>query len=195
LPLLLLAALPAAAERIKDIATVAGVRANQLVGYGLVVGLDGTGDQTSQTPFTVQSMKNMLNQYGITLPADVNPQLKNVAAVTIHADLPPFAKPGQTIDITVSSLGNAKSLRGGSLLMSPLKAATVRASASTCRASAASPTGPRWNVPRRPASAPRIPSCSISISRTSPPPSGSPMRSIPPSAKAPRSRSTAPRCR
>jgi flagellar P-ring protein precursor FlgI len=123
LPLLLLAALPAAAERIKDIATVAGVRANQLVGYGLVVGLDGTGDQTSQTPFTVQSMKNMLNQYGITLPADVNPQLKNVAAVTIHADLPPFAKPGQTIDITVSSLGNAKSLRGGSLLMSPLKGA------------------------------------------------------------------------
>jgi flagellar P-ring protein precursor FlgI len=113
----------ASAERIKDIANVAGVRANQLVGYGLVVGLDGTGDQTSQTPFTVQSLKNMLNQYGITLPPDVNPQLKNVAAVTIHADLPPFAKPGQTIDITVSSLGNAKSLRGGSLLMSPLKGA------------------------------------------------------------------------
>ncbi|MGE0372691.1 MAG: flagellar basal body P-ring protein FlgI [Gammaproteobacteria bacterium] len=120
---LLLAAAPASAERIKDIAMVAGVRANQLVGYGLVVGLDGTGDQTSQTPFTVQSLKNMLNQYGITLPPDVNPQLKNVAAVTIHADLPPFAKPGQTIDITVSSLGNAKSLRGGSLLMSPLKGA------------------------------------------------------------------------
>ncbi|MBK9131111.1 MAG: flagellar basal body P-ring protein FlgI [Gammaproteobacteria bacterium] len=120
---LLLAAAPAAAERIKDIATVAGVRANQLVGYGLVVGLDGTGDQTSQTPFTVQSLKNMLNQYGITLPPDVNPQLKNVAAVTVHADLPPFAKPGQTIDVTVSSLGNAKSLRGGSLLMSPLKGA------------------------------------------------------------------------
>ncbi|MBK8162495.1 MAG: flagellar basal body P-ring protein FlgI [Gammaproteobacteria bacterium] len=120
---LLLAAVPVSAERIKDIASVAGVRTNQLVGYGLVVGLDGTGDQTSQTPFTVQSLKNMLNQYGITLPPDVNPQLKNVAAVTIHADLPPFAKPGQTIDITVSSLGNAKSLRGGSLLMSPLKGA------------------------------------------------------------------------
>jgi len=89
---MLLAAAPASAERIKDIAMVAGVRANQLVGYGLVVGLDGTGDQTSQTPFTVQSLKNMLNQYGITLPPDVNPQLKNVAAVTIHADLPPFAK-------------------------------------------------------------------------------------------------------
>ena len=85
---LLLAAAPAAAERIKDIASVAGVRTNQLVGYGLVVGLDGTGDQTSQTPFTVQSLKNMLNQYGITLPPNVNPQLKNVAAVTIQADLP-----------------------------------------------------------------------------------------------------------
>ncbi len=119
----LAAAGQAAAERIKDIAAVAGVRNNQLVGYGLVVGLDGTGDQTSQTPFTVQSMRNMLAQYGITLPPNVNPQLKNVAAVTIHATLPPFAKPGQQIDITVSSLGNAKSLRGGSLLMAPLKGA------------------------------------------------------------------------
>jgi len=111
------------AERIKDIASVAGVRDNHLVGYGLVVGLDGTGDQTTQTPFTVQSFKNMLQQYGIVLPAGVSPQLKNVAAVAIHADLPPFSKPGQKIDITVSSLGNAKSLRGGSLLMSPLKGA------------------------------------------------------------------------
>lgn len=111
------------AERIKDIASVAGVRSNQLVGYGLVVGLDGTGDQTSQTPFTVQSLKSMLAQYGVTLPENVNPQLKNVAAVSLHADLPPFAKPGQTIDVTVSSLGNAKSLRGGSLLMTPLKGA------------------------------------------------------------------------
>lgn len=111
------------AQRIKDLASVAGVRSNQLVGYGLVVGLDGTGDQTSQTPFTVQSFKNMLMQYGINLPANMTLQLKNVAAVSIHADLPPFSKPGQQIDITVSSLGNAKSLRGGSLLMTPLRAA------------------------------------------------------------------------
>ncbi len=109
------------AERIKDITTIQGVRSNQLVGYGLVVGLDGSGDQTSQTPFTVQSLKSMLLQYGITLPPGVDPQVKNIAAVTVHADLPPFAKIGQTIDITVSSLGNAKSLRGGSLIMTPLK--------------------------------------------------------------------------
>jgi flagellar P-ring protein precursor FlgI len=113
----------ACAERIKDIASVAGVRSNQLVGYGLVVGLDGTGDQTTQAPFTVQSLKNMLAQFGIVLPPNANPQLKNVAAVSIHAELPPFAKPGQTIDITVSTIGNAKSLRGGSLLLSPLKGA------------------------------------------------------------------------
>lgn len=119
----LLCAGQAAAERIKDIAAVAGVRSNQLIGYGLVVGLDGTGDQTSQTPFTIQSLRNMLAQYGITLPPNVNPQLNNVAAVTIHATLPPFAKPGQAIDVTVSSLGNAKSLRGGSLLLTPLKGA------------------------------------------------------------------------
>lgn len=113
----------AQAERIKDIASIAGVRTNQLVGYGLIVGLDGTGDQTSQAPFTVQSMKSMLAQFGIDLPPDVKPQLKNVAAVSIHAELPPFAKPGQTIDVTISSIGNAKSLRGGSLLMAPLKGA------------------------------------------------------------------------
>ncbi len=111
------------AERVKDLASIAGVRSNQLIGYGLVVGLDGTGDQTSQTPFTVQSLKSMLAQFGITLPPNVTPQLKNVAAVSIQAELPPFAKPGQSIDITVSSIGNAKSLRGGSLLMSPLKGA------------------------------------------------------------------------
>jgi flagellar P-ring protein precursor FlgI len=111
------------AERIKDVATVAGVRTNQLVGYGLVVGLDGTGDQTSQAPFTVQSIKNMLAQFGIVVPDNVNPQLRNVAAVTVQAELPPFAKPGQTIDITVASIGNAKSLRGGSLLMAPLRGA------------------------------------------------------------------------
>jgi flagellar P-ring protein FlgI len=109
------------AERIKDIANIAGVRENQLIGYGLVVGLDGTGDQTTQTPFTIQSLDSMLKQFGISLPAGTNPQLKNVAAVVLNAMLPPFAKPGQNIDITVSSLGNAKSLRGGSLLMAPLK--------------------------------------------------------------------------
>jgi flagellar P-ring protein precursor FlgI len=116
-------AAPASAERIKDIATVAGVRGNQLVGYGLVVGLDGTGDQTSQTPFTIQTIKNMLAQLGVLVPDNVNPQLRNVAAVTVQATLPPFSKPGQTIDITVSSIGNAQSLRGGSLLMTPLRGA------------------------------------------------------------------------
>ena len=114
---------PVWAERIKDITTIKGVRNNQLVGYGLVVGLDGTGDQTSQTQFTVQSLKAMLSQYGVSLPPGVKPQVKNIAAVSVHADLPPFAKIGQTIDVTVSSLGNAKSLRGGSLLMTPLKGA------------------------------------------------------------------------
>jgi len=111
------------AERVKDLASVAGVRSNQLLGYGLVVGLDGSGDQTSQTPFTVQSFVNMLAGLGVTLPPGLNIQLKNVAAVAVSADLPPFAKPGQTIDVTVSSLGNARSLRGGTLLMTPLKGA------------------------------------------------------------------------
>ncbi|HEX3395694.1 MAG TPA: flagellar basal body P-ring protein FlgI [Steroidobacteraceae bacterium] len=110
----------AQAERIKDMAQIQGVRTNQLVGYGLVVGLDSTGDQTSQAPFTVQSLNNMLAQLGITVPANVTPQLKNVAAVAVHAVLPPFVKPGQTIDITVNSIANAKSLRGGSLLVTPL---------------------------------------------------------------------------
>lgn len=114
---------PAAAERVKDLAQVAGVRTNPLVGYGLVVGLDGTGDQTSQAPFTVQSLKAMLQQLGVTVPPNVNPQLKNVAAVAVHAELPPFAKPGQPIDVTVASIGNAASLRGGSLLMTPLRGA------------------------------------------------------------------------
>jgi flagellar P-ring protein precursor FlgI len=112
---------PAHAERIKDIASVNGVRTNQLVGYGLIVGLDGTGDQTSQAPFTIQSITNMLAKFGITIPANANPQLKNVAAVTVTADLPPFSKPGQMIDITVASIGNASSLRGGNLLMTPLR--------------------------------------------------------------------------
>ncbi|WP_369795742.1 flagellar basal body P-ring protein FlgI [Spongiibacter sp. IMCC21906] len=114
---------PARAERVKDLVSVAGVRDNQLVGYGLVVGLSGTGDQTSQAPFTIQSIRNMLTGFGIRVPDNVNPQLKNVAAVTIHADLPAFSKPGQTIDVTVSSIGNAASLRGGSLLMAPLMGA------------------------------------------------------------------------
>lgn len=111
---------PVHAERVKDLVNVAGVRENQLVGYGLVVGLSGTGDQTSQAPFTVQSIRNMLSGFGVRIPDNVSPQLKNVAAVTVHAALPAFSKPGQTIDVTVSSIGNAGSLRGGSLLMAPL---------------------------------------------------------------------------
>jgi flagellar P-ring protein FlgI len=111
------------AERIKDIASVAGVRSNQLVGYGLVVGLDGTGDQTTQAPFTIQSIENMLLRFGVTVPANTNPQLKNVAAVTVTADLPPFSKPGQTLDVTVGTIGNASSLRGGDLIMTPLRGA------------------------------------------------------------------------
>lgn len=114
---------PARAERIKDLASVQGVRNNQLIGYGLVVGLDGSGDQTTQTPFTTQSIANMLAQLGINMPAGTSLQLKNVAAVMVTAALPPFARPGQQIDVTVSSMGNAKSLRGGTLLMTPLKGA------------------------------------------------------------------------
>ncbi|VTU25518.1 Basal body P-ring protein [Variovorax sp. SRS16] len=123
-PLLLCAAtlsLPAHAERLKELASIQGVRDNPLIGYGLMVGLDGTGDQTMQTPFTTQSLNNMLQQLGITIPAGVNMQLKNVAAVMVTATLPSFARPGQNIDVTVSSMGNAKSLRGGTLLMTPLK--------------------------------------------------------------------------
>ncbi len=124
----LVLAQPVQAERVKDLAAVAGVRSNQLVGYGLVTGLNGTGDQTTQTPFTVQSIVSMLNQFGVSLPPNTinNLQLKNVAAVVVHAELPPFAKPGQTIDVTVSTIGNAKSLRGGSLLMTPLRGADGR---------------------------------------------------------------------
>ncbi|MFM1988006.1 MAG: hypothetical protein RJA99_963 [Pseudomonadota bacterium] len=112
---------PAQAERIKDLATVQGVRTNQLIGYGLVVGLDGSGDQTTQAPFTTQSLGTMLQNLGITLPPGVNPQLKNTAAVMVTAQLPAYAQPGQPIDVTVSSIGNAKSLRGGTLLLTPLK--------------------------------------------------------------------------
>lgn len=111
------------AERIKDLASVQGVRQNQLLGYGLVVGLDGSGDQTTQTPFTVQSVVSMLQNMGVNLPPGVSLQLKNVAAVVVTTSLPAFAQPGQTLDVTVSSMGNAKSLRGGTLLMTPLKGA------------------------------------------------------------------------
>jgi len=106
------------ADRIKDLTSIAGIRSNQLIGFGLVVGLDGTGDKAV---FTIQSLKTMLNQLGITLPPGVSPKSKNIAAVSLHATLPAFAKPGQSLDVTVSSIGEAKSLRGGSLLMSPLK--------------------------------------------------------------------------
>jgi flagellar P-ring protein precursor FlgI len=125
----LLAALPIHAapnggtERIRDIATVAGVRVNQLIGYGVVVGLDGSGDATNQVQFTGQSVQSLLSQFGVTLPPGVTPQMKNVAAVMVTTALPAFAQPGQQIDITVSSLGNARSLRGGTLLLTPLRGA------------------------------------------------------------------------
>jgi flagellar P-ring protein FlgI len=115
--------LDANAMRIKEIAAVQGVRSNQLTGFGLVVGLDGTGDQTTQMPYTSQGMSNYLQQLGLTLPGDAKVQLKNVAAVLVTAQLPAFAQPGQMIDVTVSSVGNAKSLRGGTLITTPLKGA------------------------------------------------------------------------
>ncbi|TEA79409.1 flagellar basal body P-ring protein FlgI [Allopusillimonas ginsengisoli] len=119
----LLLAANAFAERIKDIATIQGLRENPLIGYGLVVGLDGSGDQMRQAPFTQQSLTNMLSQLGVTLPQGSNMQVKNVAAVVVTATLPALAAPGQSIDVVVSSMGNAKSLRGGTLLMTPLKGA------------------------------------------------------------------------
>jgi flagellar P-ring protein precursor FlgI len=119
----LVTAVPGHAERLKDLASIQGVRQNQLIGYGLVVGLDGSGDQTTQTPFTVQSVISMLQNMGINMPAATSLQLKNVAAVMVTTSLPAFARPGQTLDVTVSSMGNAKSLRGGTLLMTPLKGA------------------------------------------------------------------------
>ena len=114
---------PAEAARIKEVASIQGVRSNQLVGYGLVVGLDGTGDQTTSAPFTTQSLLALLQQMGVTVPAGTNMQLKNVAAVMVTAQLPAFAQPGQVIDVNVSSLANAKSLRGGTLIATPLKGA------------------------------------------------------------------------
>ncbi|MCF6353675.1 MAG: flagellar basal body P-ring protein FlgI [Candidatus Polarisedimenticolaceae bacterium] len=121
LALLLTASGMAQADRIKDITSIAGVRSNQLLGYGLVVGLDGSGDKVKSSPFTQQSLITMLANLGIVVPPGTTIKPKNVAAVMVHADLPAFAKPGQKIDITVSSIGDAKSLRGGSLLMTPLK--------------------------------------------------------------------------
>ena len=118
---LALAATHVHAQRVKDLTQIQGVRTNQLVGYGLVVGLDGTGDQTTQTPFTTQSLQNMLSQLGVQLPAGTQLQLKNIAAVMVTAALPAFSRQGGQIDVTVSSMGNAKSLRGGTLLLTPLK--------------------------------------------------------------------------
>ncbi|MFO8156052.1 MAG: flagellar basal body P-ring protein FlgI [Pseudomonadota bacterium] len=120
---LLLTSTMAAAERVKDIANIEGVRSNQLMGYGLVVGLNGTGDQSNQAPFTMQSMRTLLERFGVRIPDDQSMQLQNVAAVSVSAELPAFAKPGQALDITVSSIGNAESLRGGTLLMTPLRGA------------------------------------------------------------------------
>ena len=116
---------PASAEavRIKEVAAIQGVRSNQLVGYGLVVGLDGTGDQTTSAPFTTQSLNALLQQMGVTVPPGTNMQLKNIAAVMVTAQLPAFAQPGQALDVNVSSLANAKSLRGGTLIATPLKGA------------------------------------------------------------------------
>ena len=119
----LVAGMPVQAARIKEVAAIEGVRSNQLTGFGLVVGLDGTGDQTTQMPYTSQGLSNYLQQLGITLPAATaaSLQLKNVAAVLVTAQLPAFARPGQTLDVNVSSLGNAKSLKGGMLIGTPLK--------------------------------------------------------------------------
>jgi len=113
----------AAQQRIKEIAAVAGERSNQLIGYGLVVGLDGSGDQTTQSPFTLQSTLAMLQSLGVAIPPGVSAQTRNIAAVMVTSELPALARPGQKIDLTISSIGNAKSLRGGTLLMTPLRGA------------------------------------------------------------------------
>ena len=115
----------AQAGRIKEVAAIEGVRSNQLTGFGLVIGLDGTGDQTTQMPYTTQTLSNYLQQMGITLSPELASrlQLKNVAAVLVTAQLPAFARPGQSVDVTVSSLGNAKSLKGGTLVSTPLRGA------------------------------------------------------------------------
>lgn len=122
-PVAAAAAAPTSTQRIKELAAVQGVRSNQLLGYGLVVGLDGTGDQATQSPNTTQSLQSLLQQLGVTLPAGTSLSPRNVAAVLVTTQLPPFAQPGQAIDVTVSSMGNAKSLRGGTLIATPLKGA------------------------------------------------------------------------
>jgi flagellar P-ring protein FlgI len=111
----------AQAERIKDMGQFAGVRSNQLTGYGVVVGLAGTGDDSLD--YATQGVKGTVSRFGLSLPPGVNPALKNAAAVIVTAELPAFAKPGQRLDITVSALGKAKSLRGGTLIMAPLQGA------------------------------------------------------------------------
>ncbi len=121
LPVLLI--VPASAQRIKEVASIAGERSNQLIGYGLVVGLDGSGDQTTQSPFTLQSTLSMLQSMGVAVPPGTSAQTRNIAAVMVTADFPANAKPGQKLDLTVSSIGNAKSLRGGTLVMTPLRGA------------------------------------------------------------------------
>jgi flagellar P-ring protein precursor FlgI len=115
--------LNAEAAKLREISSFAGIRSNQLIGYGLVVGLDGSGEQTTQTPFTIQTTLSLMQALGVTLPANTRMQLRNTAAVMVTATLPSFAKPGQPIDVTVSSVGNAKSLKGGMLLMTPLRGA------------------------------------------------------------------------
>jgi flagellar P-ring protein precursor FlgI len=113
----------AEASKLRDISSIAGVRSNQLIGYGLVVGLDGSGDQTTQTPFTLQTTLSLLQALGVKMPEGQRVQLRNTAAVMVTATLPPFARPGQNLDVSVSSIGNAKTLRGGMLLLTPLRAA------------------------------------------------------------------------
>ena len=112
---------PAHATRIKDLGAFQGVRPNQLTGYGIVVGLAGTGDDNLE--YATQGMNGVASRFGLTLPPGVNPALKNAAAVMITAELPAFARPGQRLDITVSAMGRARSLRGGTLIMSPLRGA------------------------------------------------------------------------
>lgn len=143
--------LPAHATRIKEVAAIQGVRSNQLTGYGLVVGLDGTGDQTTQMPYTKQALANYLEQMGISLPATGNAgqlQLKNVAAVIVTAELPAFAQPGQTIDVVVSSVGNAKSLKGGTLVTTPLRVPTARSTRWPRATSWSAALAPRPAAPR-----------------------------------------------
>lgn len=119
--MLAFAATPSLAERVKDLGTFQGVRSNQLTGYGIVVGLAGTGDDSLE--YSTQGMKGVASRFGLTLPPGINPALKNAAAVMITAELPAFAKPGQRLDITVSAIGKAKSIRGGTLLLAPLRGA------------------------------------------------------------------------